>query len=261
MDELIWKSCEAYMKYEELLLKRDQLLKDARSIHIAYMKEFGDLMLEVYEMKIECIKKKKMIAFCQTALNHCMPIDLSEVKNYIERAMVFYNRQLQEMLADRKQAEGAKRTPDYKVERAKRTYRRLAKTLHPDINPEVVANPEIAELWTRITVAYHCNDDVELENLEILARRVLKACGMSDVPVEITNISERIERLEEEINAILTSEPYIFEEFLTDPEKFEMRKEMYRKELAEYRAYSQELADVLRKMLIEGGAEFVWIEN
>ena len=125
MDELIWKSCDAYMKYEELLLKRDQLLKDARSIHIAYMKEFGELMVEVYEMKIECIKKKKMIAFCQTALNHCMPIDLSEVKNYIERAMVFYNRQLQEMMADRKQAESAKHSPDYKVERAKRIYRRL----------------------------------------------------------------------------------------------------------------------------------------
>ena len=64
MDDLIKMNDGQYQKYEELLLKRDQLNKDAGSIHTAYMKEFGELLLENFELKIDCIKKKKMIAYC-----------------------------------------------------------------------------------------------------------------------------------------------------------------------------------------------------
>ena len=34
---------ERYADYEELLIRRDQLYKDADSIMIAYTREFGDL--------------------------------------------------------------------------------------------------------------------------------------------------------------------------------------------------------------------------
>ncbi len=261
MDELIRKDQDQYKKYEELLLRRDQLQKEAGSIHTAYIKKFGELILEDFELKVECIKKKKMIGFCQAALNRAMPIDLAEMKTFIQKAMALYNLELQEMLGNKKRAEGAKRSPDFQIERSKRIYRRLAKALHPDIHPETAAIPEIAELWTRIVIAYHVNDDEELENLEILVRRVLREQGVKMAVTDISDLEERIERLEGELNEILTTAPYIYAEMLEDPEQVERKKEEFHKEIDEYRAYSKELSDVLRNLLCEGGAEFVWIQD
>ena len=42
MDELIKKENGKYKKYEELLLKRDQLNKEAGAIHTLYIKEFAN---------------------------------------------------------------------------------------------------------------------------------------------------------------------------------------------------------------------------
>ena len=55
--------------YEELLLKKENLKKDGVQYRINYMKRFGDLMIESFEKKILCIKKKKMIAYCQRCVN------------------------------------------------------------------------------------------------------------------------------------------------------------------------------------------------
>ena len=60
---------ELFTRYEELLLKKEQLLKDAESYRIAYIKEFGELTADVFKAKIECIRIKKNIAFCQAAVD------------------------------------------------------------------------------------------------------------------------------------------------------------------------------------------------
>ena len=63
MTDLIKVKNTSYILYEELLLKKENLRKEGRQYYISYMKLFGDLMVEVFRKKIECIRKKKMIAF------------------------------------------------------------------------------------------------------------------------------------------------------------------------------------------------------
>ena len=46
-------------QYEDFLVKRDQLQKEANSIQISYNKEFGDLMLQAFEIKIACIRENR----------------------------------------------------------------------------------------------------------------------------------------------------------------------------------------------------------
>ena len=46
-------------EYEELLLKRDQLFRESGSYMTAYTQEFGDMITANFELKVECIKKKK----------------------------------------------------------------------------------------------------------------------------------------------------------------------------------------------------------
>ncbi|MBQ7557978.1 MAG: hypothetical protein IJT00_07930, partial [Lachnospiraceae bacterium] len=52
-------------EYEELLLRRDQLYREAGSYMTAYTREFGDLITSNFELKVECIKQKKTISYCR----------------------------------------------------------------------------------------------------------------------------------------------------------------------------------------------------
>lgn len=82
-----------YSRYEELLLYREQLRKEAYIYRGLYMKQFGDLLLEIFEIQIECIKKKKMLAYYQMALNRGNTIEQEKVDEFIAREMQEYQKQ------------------------------------------------------------------------------------------------------------------------------------------------------------------------
>ena len=52
-----------YDEYEELLLMRDQVRKEAGQAWTLYVRFFGQLMTEVFEEKVACIRLKKLIAY------------------------------------------------------------------------------------------------------------------------------------------------------------------------------------------------------
>ena len=261
MGELLIKEDGRYKEYEGLLLERDQFMKEACSIHVSYVKEFGELLLESFELKVDCIKKRKMIAFCLAAVNHGKPVDVKAMNEHIETEMAAYTTQLKDMAEDKKKADEAKVCPEYKAKKCKRIYHRLAKIIHPDINPKAAENEKIAELWNRVAIAYQCNDDVELDNLEILIRKVLKDNGDLVAGVTIDNIDERIDRLKEEINEIITTEPYSWKKILSSDKKTAELKEDIRKEIEDYKKISEDLAKVLQDILSGGGVPLTWIQE
>ncbi len=260
MDELIKGGNSRYKEYEELMLLRDQYQREACSIETSYVKEFGDLLLKDFELKVECIKKKKMIAFCQAAVNHGDAIDVAAMNEKIARDMAVYNAQLQNMLNSKEAADKSEVVPAYKVERAKRIYHRIAKLIHPDINPEAASDGRIRELWNRIVIAYHMNNDEELDNLEVLVRKVLKDKGTDGGEVVIDDIDERISKLEAEIKDITTTEPYVYINLLADPGAVKRKKDELNKSIEEYTEYSLQLSGMLRDLLSEGGAPLAWVE-
>ena len=54
-------------RYEELLLRRDNLHKKAEQYQIIYFREFGDLIVESYTIRVECINKEKDHCILPTA--------------------------------------------------------------------------------------------------------------------------------------------------------------------------------------------------
>ena len=80
MNELIPVTDERLAEYEQLLIKRDSLRKEAGLIYQEYYKQFGELLIRVYEKQVECIKLKKMISFAQTAINKNEKLDLDKLK-------------------------------------------------------------------------------------------------------------------------------------------------------------------------------------
>ena len=173
MDEIIKSTDNRYSEYETLLFLRDKLRKEAYAWKNRYLAEFGNLITAVFEQKIACIKKKKTISFCQMAVNRGKPVDQAELQNYLSQEMKEYNRKLSEMIQENEIAHSGETISEETAAKIKKLYRRLAKQIHPDMNPKTNEIPELKELWQRIVVSYRANDLEELEEAEVLVNKFL----------------------------------------------------------------------------------------
>ena len=250
-----------FEEYEELLLKRDHLFRVAGSYMTAYTQEFGEQICANFELKVECIKKKKTISYCRRRMNRGLSIDTARMQEEIEQEMTLYHVQLKEILENADAARKARDISEYTLTRAKKIYRRLAKLLHPDINKITSENEDLMELWTRISGAYQKSDVDALDDLEVMVRRALEVLGDDSFKLNVDDIDARIERVENQINEILTTEPYIYRELLNDEDKKQAYREQLREEHDDYEKYLETLGKTLDDMLNEGGIKLVWKMN
>ncbi len=248
-------------EYEELLCRRDQLEKEAGSLLVGYTKEFGDEITRNFELKVECIKKKKMIAYCQKQINRGRSIDANAMNAIIENEMQVYYLELKEMATRNAAAKEAKASSEYRVQRSKKIYRRLTKMLHPDVNLKTMTDPELRELWERICEAYRMNDCDALEDLEVLVRNKMEALGDEGFDITYTDIEERIERVERQINEIITTEPYTYLELLSDDKQVAAKHKELNREYKEFKKYLKELEDALDKLISSGRVGITWLMN
>ena len=248
-------------QYEELLVKRDQLQKEANSIRISYNQEFGDLLLQAFEMKIACIREKKRIAYAQAMVNRGESVDTDAVNALSDEEMTHYYMELKEMAEDMLHAKKCKKASDYEFEQSKKIYRRLAKMMHPDIHSEAMEIQELAELWEQIRCAYLANDPVKLGELEVLAAHLLSKHGIAEYNVEITDIENKIAGLEKQINSIIESDPYTLTDLLCNEERVQAKKNQLTAEIREYASYYQELQEIFAGLLSKGGFTLRWQMN
>ncbi|MBR4765175.1 MAG: hypothetical protein IK085_00250 [Clostridia bacterium] len=238
-----------YGKYEDLLLYRDSLRKEAEQYFIEYIRQFGELINKVYEKKIECIKLKKAISFVQASINKNGFADIGELNEYLSRVMEEYNKKLEMMVNDYNAVRNSGTAPEYEVLKIKKIYRRIAKQIHPDICPVISQHPEFGELWNRVQIAYSHNNLKEIEELEVIISKALEDAGIESVDVLIPDIYEKIKEVESEIEKITSTDPYLFGELLRDDEAVREKTEELEEELAEYEEYRQSLQEHLDSIL------------
>ncbi len=259
--EIVKNRDDRYGEYEELLLKRDQLFRESGACLTAYTQEFGDMITANFEIRIECIKKKKTISYCRRRMNRGLSIDSARMQEEIDSEMTLYYRQLKEMLDDTDRAKKAGTISAYRLTCAKRIYRRLTKLLHPDINKRTGENDKLMELWTRIAKAYQMSDVDELEDLEVLVRNAMEELSDKGFELNSDDLEKRIERVENQINEIITTEPYIYGELLENEEKKQAYREQLKAEHDDYERYLESLKKALDDMLREGGIKLIWKMN
>lgn len=259
--ELIKSADSRYDVYETLLLERDQVRKEAGQIWTAYLKAFGQLVTQVYEEKVECVKRKKAITFCQQAINHGGTVDADKLRGYLDAEMANYYANLKSMQQDYETSKASGMSTEYEVQRSKTLYRRLAKLLHPDINPATAKEEKLMELWNRAVTAYGHNDVKELAELEVLVGNALKELQIGEITVDIPDIEEKIEALKEEIEEIKQTEPYTYKELVGSEEKSRNKTLELENELETYRQYHTELDRVLQGMIDGGRVHIQWPMN
>ena len=141
----------------------------------------------------------------------------------------------------------------------KKVVHRLAKQIHPDMNPKTNEIPELKELWQRIVVSYRANDLEELEEAEILVNKFLVDHHLDGNEIKIQDIDTKIEKLKSRFRRskrrILTN----IDSFCRIRKRFKTEAGVT-KRLEEYRVYEQELDQLLEQMM-KNGVSFLWRMN
>lgn len=242
----------ALEEYKKLVFKREKLRKDAQMFWIDYIKEFGDLIEKEITLKIECIKLKKTIAFCQAKKNRGEIVLSAELDTYIESTLKDYYDELQTIVEVKNAPIATVAEIDYY--KLKKLYRRLAAMLHPDLHPSLFAYEEVIELWNRIANAYKCNDYEELQSLEVLAADVLKRYEQDDSAITVENVKAKIALLKVQIDEIIHTDPYRYKELLRDDDAVAEKKRELQNSIDEYEEYLIELKEEASKFTVEGCA-------
>ena len=234
-----------YEEYELLLLRRDNLRKEAEQFHLNYLRVFGDLMTEVFQQKVECIRRKKIIAYCQKLANRGADINRADLDAYIEQVMAEYRTELEQMIHTVSAIKNSGKISSYDKKKVKEIYYRLVRLIHPDIRPELAQDEVIRDYWQRIVVAYRHNDLEELEELDVLVRTYLKQHNIEAGEISLSNIKERITAIEKEIQTIISTDPYQYRFILEDKNAVNDRKQELKDELKSFREYGEQLDEVI----------------
>ncbi len=243
-----------YSEYESLLLERDRYRKEADLTLREYIRVFGDLIMAVFKQKIACIEKKKMLSLCLMYFNRGEHVDIKKVNEQIRVEMADYQKQLDAMIADNETCKQMKRISESEVLRIRQIYRKIAKRLHPDLNPLTEQHEELLHLWMRNITAYQCND---LKELEVLVDLALSALGEGKTVLSVPDIQEKIDALQREIAQIRSTDPYRYREILVDENLVCEKKKALEEECNEYQRYAQQLEQELKRFIMEGGT-FTW---
>ncbi len=238
----------AYNRYEELLVLRDQLLRECNQLRAQYLHEFGELMVRNFEKKVACIQKKKILSFAQMIKNRGEQVDMQAVCDEINVEMEEYYRQLSDLTEAANACKKLQRVPEHISRDVKRVYRELAKMLHPDMNSITNSNPKLLDLWNEIVAAYYQNDLNRLMELRVLANQALRDCKAGDTALDIPDIEGKIKKLEEEIHSIVTTDPYQYKELLESDRKTEDKIKELQEEYVSYTVYVLELDIMLNNL-------------
>lgn len=235
---------------KELILRLEHLEKEAITYLHRYIREFGELIEESFVLKIESIKLKKSIAFCQARKNRGQPIEQSELDEYIEEGMDKYYQELEVLVSIRDEELNGITTIDYA--RIKKLYYKIVNQIHPDLYPERFQEGRIQELWERAKDAYQRNDYDVLCNVEILVATILEELGVES-EIEVDNLLAKIAKVRQDIAVVMQNEPYMHKYLLEDDAAIARKRQEFAEEIEEYTEYIENLKEELASFTIEKG--------
>lgn len=239
--KLIKVENERYTYYETLLMKRNELEKEAQHIYYEYIRKFGDILCENFKLKIECIALKKSIAYCVMKQNKGEPILKYQMHQYVQLRMEHYYEELEQMQLQNDASKKASPISTFEAKEIKRIFRKLAKQMHPDLTDVAHRYPEIMELFQQVLTAYKCNDYQAIKELEVLCQSALQRLGVQTYHVEIEDIDAKIENLEQEIDQIVSELPYTYKYLLDDEDACEDKLQSLKQEQETYLQYRSDL--------------------
>ncbi len=223
-----------------LLLERDELqFVICKNIETEYMLKLGSIEYKAYEAQCAALRLKRKIELIQAKKNRQEKVTISAIEETLDTEFAEYQKQLDEQI--NKMNDALKRSKaevlsDEDNKKLKKLYRKIVKTLHPDINPNV--SEAQVNLFDNAVQAYKNGD---LNTLKIIGEMV----GNSPLPEQhkdaLTQLNEEKERLQnllktirDSIEQIKSEYPYTMKEIIEDEEQTEQKKKELENILSQY---------------------------
>ena len=236
---------------ENLIIEKEQYMKDAFSYEIGYMREFGDLFAENFKAKIECIRLKKTIGYCRAKINRGVKINVDDMNEQMDNDMQGYYAELKRIIREANEIKERGVADEESIETSKNIYHRIAKVLHPDINLMTANVQRLKELWNQANEAYYKYDVYSLSNIEVAVDKTLSDLGTAGFKSDDTRIDERIESLKKKIARIANARPYTYGELLRNETKKKLKKSEMQRETEEYKIYASNLEELIEQLISE----------
>ena len=239
-----------------LLLERDELqFVICKNIETEYMLKLGSIEYKAYEAQCAALRLKRKIDLIQAKKNRQEKIIISAIEETLDEEFAEYQKQLDEQIDKVNAAikrSKAEVLSDEENKELKKLYRKIAKALHPDINPDV--SEAQVQLFDNAVSAYKSGD---LGTLRIISEMV----GNNPLPEQhkdaMTQLVEERERLEgllesirESIENIKSEYPYTMKDILEDTNKTEQKKQELESVIEQYNElisiYKAKIEEMLR---------------
>ena len=239
-----------------LLLERDELqFVICKNIETEYMLKLGSIEYKAYEAQCAALRLKRKIDLIHAKKNRQEKIIISAIEETLDEEFAEYQKQLDEQIDKVNAAikrSKAEVLSDEENKELKKLYRKIAKALHPDINPDV--SEAQVQLFDNAVSAYKSGD---LGTLRIISEMV----GNNPLPEQhkdaMTQLVEERERLEgllesirESIENIKSEYPYTMKDILEDTKKTEQKKQELESVIEQYNElisiYKAKIEEMLR---------------
>jgi hypothetical protein len=234
-----------------LVLERDELkYVICRNIETKYLVAFGGLEYRTFEAECNMRRLKRKTEIIRMKLNRQEKVIMEDIDDQLDAEFEDYKKQLDDRLHEINEAiDRSKETVLSKEDAAelKKSYRKIIKALHPDLNPEI--SEEQLAMFLRAVAAY---EEGDLETIRIIASTLSDPAAENPETDKITELNKKKDKLEEmlkqvgeQISTIKAKYPYTMKELLEDEDKREKRK----KELEATEKECMEQADYYQKQL------------
>lgn len=241
---------------------RDYLLHHkAMSIKTEYIIKVGKLEYELFELECKVSRLKRKIHMVQAAINLQMPIDEDEIEKQLDKEYKEYIEELKKMSKDIEIANMINDCNELTTEEVvllKKLYRKLAKVLHPDLNPGLTEKQKA--LWMRAQKAYEMSNIDMLKILYELAveednlgNNYSKIGAIEELEEKIKFFKNKIKDLLLELEKINETFPSNKEEFLKNDEKVYKKQQKIKKTIGERKLMLKELEGYLSMIMENKG--------
>lgn len=234
----------------------EMVLHEGKNLEAEYIREFGELDRVAYAAYVEAESLRRQIDLVQAYLNRDVEPDLEAIEQTLQKEFEEYQKKLQEMADQMAWAQAMAKAPRLSIEETKqikKLYHKLAKALHPDINP--AQTDADAGLWISVAHAYENADLEQMETLYELFESQRKIAPpvpgvdpFQELQKKCEKIKKKVQRCLEKICKLEKEYPFKFKELMLDPEEIAYRKNYLRTAAKMYGEEAQRLRIRLEMM-------------
>jgi len=254
-DELAGCLKKLHTELSMLVLERDELkYVICKNIETEYMMKLGGLEYKVYKEQCGMLRMKRKIELVQANINRQEKIDLSAIEAVLDEEFAEYQQCLEEQINNMNEAilrSHATTLTFEETKEIKQLYRKIVKSLHPDLNPDITEDQ--LNLFYRSVSAYENGDLTTLRAVaDMITEPVLPEMSPEAAVLmrkEEDRLRKLLDRLNADIAAIKEEYPYTMKELLEDPEKIRQRRQELTEQCKAYRDSEEMYRTRLQGML------------